>query len=172
MNQPLARKIQRLYQLIARDTQKLQQLNRVMQQLSEALHRCNSAEINRLIECQQQLLQSIDHQGQQRDGLLQALGFSADKTGITQLLKKLPPKIANPIVRQWQAYLDEINACHQLNQNNGLLMAQQQQLINRLLSKAPHQHPNLQSPPKSSASCWESADRRVAITTKATESIA
>lgn len=67
---------------------------------------------------------------------LRLLGQSADEHGLTRLLDRLPPALANELRPLWQRLRQGLSRCRAANERNGMLLAGQKELIGQLLGNA------------------------------------
>ena len=81
----------------------------------------------------QSLMALLNQHATNRHAILTRLGVTADNDGMQKLLKKLPQQVQQKGMMLWQNLYEQTLACQDLNNTNGRLLAQQKQLIDRLL---------------------------------------
>ncbi|OAN16708.1 hypothetical protein A3K86_09690 [Photobacterium jeanii] len=81
----------------------------------------------------EQLMATLNQHAANRQTILNQLGTTADNQGMQTLLAKLPQPIQDQAKQWWQQVYQLTLTCQELNNTNGRLLAQQKQLIDRLL---------------------------------------
>ncbi|PSW03525.1 flagellar protein FlgN [Photobacterium lipolyticum] len=81
----------------------------------------------------QQLMQQLNRHAQRRGEHLVALGVTADDAGMKRLLAALPSQYNQQGRQLWQQLYELTLQCQELNNANGRLLAQQKQMMDKLL---------------------------------------
>jgi len=125
--------LKQVLQSLQRDAALLQQLGPLLRQQYLLLSTRQTNQLLRLNEQTNPLLQQLQQHQQTRQQALAQLGLSATPAGFKQLLARLPASIREAS----QQLLDDVQQqtidCQQQNQKNGELLANQRQLMQRLL---------------------------------------
>ncbi|MGF1714974.1 flagellar protein FlgN [Photobacterium chitinilyticum] len=118
---------------LALDVKSYQQLARQLQHQETLLvNRDSQALLTHNAQLQQLMKQLGDH-AQRRCEYLESLGVSADDTGMKRLLAALPAQYQQQGNVLWQQLYELTLQCQERNNCNGRLLAQQKQMIDKLL---------------------------------------
>ncbi|MGR5148926.1 flagellar export chaperone FlgN [Photobacterium alginatilyticum] len=125
--------IKALLSELALDVKSYQQLERQLQQQETLLvNRDSQALLTHNAELQR-LMQQLGERAQRRCEYLESLGVSADDTGMKRLLSALPAQYRQQGSALWQQLYELTLQCQARNNSNGRLLAQQKQMIDKLL---------------------------------------
>jgi len=128
-----AQLVKSLFSELTQDVKSYQQLARQLQhQESLLVNRDSQALLTHNAQLQQ-LMQQLSEHAQRRCGYLEALGVSADDAGMNRLLGALPDQYRQQGSMLWQQLYELTLQCQERNNTNGRLLAQQKQLIDKLL---------------------------------------
>ena len=125
--------IKALLSELAGDVKGYQQLEQQLQQQETLLLNRDSQALLSHNAKLQQLMQQLSKHAQQRCQYLESLGVSADDAGMKRLLAALPAQYGQQGNALWQQLYQLTLACQTRNNSNGRLLAQQKQMIDKLL---------------------------------------
>ncbi|NAX49238.1 flagellar export chaperone FlgN [Photobacterium halotolerans] len=121
--------VKALIQGIRHDLQAYQQLGQLLLRQQASYLQFNGTTLTELVKKQEHLLAQLQRSASQRRQLLQQLGLSADKQGMTTLMKKLPSPLNTQVRQSWQQLENHIQSCQKTNQVNGNLSASYGELL-------------------------------------------
>ncbi|WP_299019584.1 flagellar protein FlgN [uncultured Photobacterium sp.] len=81
----------------------------------------------------QQLMQQLGEHAKRRSEYLESLGVSADDAGMKRLMAALPAQFSQQGNQLWKKLYELTLQCQELNNANGRVLAQQKQMIDKLL---------------------------------------
>lgn len=119
-------------QMLANDTQTIEQLRQVLLSEREALEQRNQEALPPLIEAKNQAMAALGEHALLRQGWLDAAGLSHDHQGWQQWLAQDPTTRAQQA--QWRELAKQFEACRELNEINGKIIQRAQQTVGQLLN--------------------------------------
>ncbi|PSU47191.1 flagellar protein FlgN [Photobacterium frigidiphilum] len=118
---------------LAQDVKSYQQLAQQLKHQQLLLqNRDSKALLTHNVELQL-LMQQLNNHAQYRGEHLIALGMTADDAGMKCLLAALPTQYSQQARQLWQQLYDVTLQCQEQNNANGRLLAQQKQMMDKLL---------------------------------------
>lgn len=118
---------------LAQDVKSYQQLAQQLKHQQLLLqNRDSKALLTHNVELQL-LMQQLNNHAQYRGEHLIALGMTADDAGMKCLLAALPTQYSLQARQLWQQLYDVTLQCQEQNNANGRLLAQQKQMMDKLL---------------------------------------
>ena len=85
---------------------------------------------------QTQLCSQLMHKAKLRSQALRTLGFKGDSQGMSNFISRLPQTINERYSLKWQQLLSFAKEGQRLNEANGVMLAEQQQVIKKLLNES------------------------------------
>ncbi len=119
-------------QMLAQDTQTIEQLRQILLNEREALERRDHEALPPLIEAKNQTMAALGEHALQRQSWLDAAGLEHNHQGWQQWLQQHPDTQAQQA--QWEQLAAEFEACRELNDVNGKVIQRAQQTIGQLLN--------------------------------------
>ncbi|ELR67068.1 hypothetical protein C942_03669 [Photobacterium marinum] len=118
---------------LAQDVKSYQQLaTQLKHQQSLLVNRDSQALLTHNVQLQK-LMQRLSDNAKKRCEYLETLGVSADDAGMKRLLAALPAQFNQQGNQLWQQLYQLTLQCQELNNANGRVLAQQKQMIDKLL---------------------------------------
>ncbi|MDX1301103.1 flagellar export chaperone FlgN [Photobacterium sp.] len=124
--------IKLVIQGIQNDTRHYQLLYRLMVKQQASYIDFNGEALGALTEQQQPLIDQLHKSAQQRSLLMQQLGLSNSKQGITTLFNVLPGQLKQQMNECWYTLEARVRSCQQLNQLNGHISASYSEVLQQL----------------------------------------
>lgn len=125
--------LHQLVQDVRDDLPRFDQVETLLTQQRQALIRHDPDRLSVLNNELQPLLEKIGETAQLRSNLLSKLGVRADHQGMSQLLARLSPALAQQLKPLWLRLQEALARCRKLNEHNGRILAGQRELLDQLL---------------------------------------
>ncbi|WP_115719450.1 flagellar protein FlgN [Gallaecimonas mangrovi] len=122
---------------VKQDIARCEEVSKLLRHQERLLRRTDDeglAALNRLL---MPALEQLADSASKRTDLLKRLGVTPNQSGMTVLLNKLPATLSNQLAPLWQVLQDRLAQCQALNERNGQLLADQQELLSNCLNQAP-----------------------------------
>lgn len=122
---------------LAEDLDGYEQLSQCMTRLYEVLMARDCPQIDLANQQISGLLDAAALRAQRRSKVLQALRLGGDGKSMEQLFVLLAPARSAPLQASWNALVDRVAHCRQLNERNGRLLAMHSDILGQLLDRQP-----------------------------------
>lgn len=129
--------LQQLVGGVQQDLADYDSLYQILDEQYQLLRERNGQGLTDLLKREQTLLLPLRQRAAQRSKLLAQLGLDASDHGMRQLLDKLPANLSERLSPQWQQLQQRVVECKRQNEQNGKLLAIQNQVIRRMLYGEP-----------------------------------
>lgn len=129
--------LQQLVGGVQQDLTDYDSLHQILNEQYQLLRERDSQGLADLLKREQTLLLPLRERAARRSKLLAQLGLDASDHGMRQLLDKLPANLSEKLSPQWQQLQQRVVECKRQNEQNGKLLAIQNQVIRRMLYGEP-----------------------------------
>ncbi len=126
-------KAQQFLALLKKDLTKADQLLQYLEAEKAAIEKRDFTGYHGLQNNKKQLLIEIESLDRERQGLMQEMGFAADKEGFEEFLEKVPTNWRARFEDLWESLSAKMNRCRDLNQINGKILLHAQIATERLM---------------------------------------
>lgn len=121
-----------LLQQMVQDRQRYITLKNLLEEQRKRLLERNTEQLSTVNEKLMLIYQDLMDCATLRQQGLMALGFSADKAGLRQMIQHLPVQYHAQINALWGDLQSYAQHCHQLNERNGMVLRMQQQIMDNV----------------------------------------
>ncbi len=126
--------VRALIEGINRDMSGYNKLSNMLEQQRKLMLERNNEKLSEHNYQQQSLCELLKKNALYRSQLLSNLGLPANNIGMERLINALPTPGKEKALALWQGLVSQIEQSQQLNDANGELLANQMQVINKLLN--------------------------------------